>query len=184
MSYVRPQNANEQLELFLNELATPRAEKLRSLINIVVHARVMKNEENRLYSNAIAATTSYQDSTKENGSTNTVNNTIGITDAATIPTAPKKNRKSGSIEFDEIFAVAKTKNSHEKLDLILNLGRKMERLIHSDVTERMRLFDVKFIKPIIACFLNHCDSNKDIFHSLHPQFLHSKFSKGCGCSKG
>lgn len=183
MSYVRPQNANEQLELFLNELATPRAEKLRSLINIVVHARVMKNEENRMYSNAIAATTSYQDSTKENGSTNTVY-AIGITDAATIPTAPKKNRKSGSIEFDEIFEVAKTKNSHEKLELILNLARKMERLLHSDVTERMRLFDVKFIKPIIACFLNHCDSNKDTFHSLHPQFLHSKFSKGCGCSKG
>ena len=141
----------------------------------------MKNEENRMYSNAIAATTSYQDSTKENGSTNTVY-AIGITDAATIPTAPKKNRKSGSIEFDEFFEVARTKNSHEKLDLILNLARKMERLLHSDVTERMRLFDVKFIKPIIACFLKHCDSNKDPFHSLHPQFLHSKFSKGCRCS--
>jgi len=77
MSYVRPQNANEQLELFLNELATPRAEKLRSLINIVVHARVMKNEENRMYSNnAIAAATSYQDSTMENGSTNSVTTTI------------------------------------------------------------------------------------------------------------
>ncbi len=57
-----------------------------------------------------------QDSMKNAGSNQTVT-TIGITDAATIPTAPKKNRKSGSIEFDEIFEVAKTKNSHEKLEL-------------------------------------------------------------------
>ena len=142
----------------------------------------MKNEENRMYSNAIAATTSYQDSTKENGSTKTVY-AIGITDAATIPTAPKKNRKSGSIEFDEIFEVAKTKNSHEKLDLILNLASKMEHLLYLDVTERMQLFDVEFIKPIFACFLNHCNGNSDTFHSLHPQFLHSKFSKGCGAAK-
>ena len=185
VSYIWLQNANEKLELFLNELATTHAEKLRSLINIVVHARVMKNEENRMYSNAIAATTSYQDSTMENGSTsNTVTSAIGIMDAATIPTATKKNRESGPIEFDEIFQVAKTKNSHEKLDLILNLVSKMERLLHSDVTESMRLFDAKFIKPIITCFLNHCDGNRDTFHSLHPQFLHSKFSKGGGCNKG
>ena len=132
-----------------------------------------------MYSNASTATAMNQDS-MNNGSTNAVP-TIGITDAATIPTALKKNRKSGSIEFDVIFEVAKTKNSHEKLELILNLARKMERLLHSDVTERMRLFDVKFIKPIIACFQNHCDGNRDTLHSLHPKFLHTKFSKCCGC---
>ena len=155
------------------------------LIKLVREVLGLENEENRMYSNAIAATTSYQDSTMENGSTsNTVTSAIGIMDAATIPTATKKNRESGPIEFDEIFQVAKTKNSHEKLDLILNLASKMERLLHSDVTERIRLFDVKFIKSIILCFLNHCDGNRETFQSLHPQFLHSKFSKGCGCSKG
>ena len=64
----------------------------------------MKDEENQMYSNAITATTMNQDSMK-NGTTNTVT-TFGITDAATIPTA-QKTRKSGSIEFDEIFEVAK-----------------------------------------------------------------------------
>ena len=46
MSYVRPQNANEQLEVSLNNLAAPPAEKLRGLIkSSIVHAQVMKNEE-------------------------------------------------------------------------------------------------------------------------------------------
>jgi len=47
----------------------------------------------------------------ENGSSNN-GTTIVITDADTmIPTTPKKNRKGGSIEFDEIFQVTKTKDS-------------------------------------------------------------------------
>ena len=94
--------------------ANSRAEKLRGLINIVVQAQVMKNEENRMYSNdAITATTMHQEDSMENGSSNNVT-TIGITDATTmILTTPKKNRKSGSIEFDEIFQVAKKRFSLE-----------------------------------------------------------------------
>ena len=143
----------------------------------------MKNEENRRYSIAIKGAKKMNLDSMKNGSPTYTLTTIGITDAATPPSAPKKNRKSGSIEFEEIFVVAKTKTSHEKLGLIFNVASKMECLLHLDVTERMQLFDVKFIKPIITCFLTYCDGKSNTFHGLHLQFLHPKFFKGCRHSK-
>ena len=69
----------------------------------------MKNEENRRYSIAIKGAKKMNLDSMKNGSPTYTLTTIGITDAATPPSAPKKNRKSGSIEFEEIFVIAKKK---------------------------------------------------------------------------
>ena len=106
---------------------------------------------------------------------------VGITKAVNVPST-KKQQRNGAIDFHEIALVGKAKGS-EKLDLIIALSEKMKPCQYSDVTERARQFHIKFVKPIMTCLGEHHNNDKAKFLCCHPQFLHTKFLKGCGCTK-
>ena len=104
---------------------------------------------------------------------------VGVTEAANVHST-KKQQRNGDIDFHEIALVGKAKGS-EKLDLIIALSNKMKPYQYTDVTEHACQFHIKFVKPIMTCLEEHHDSDKEKFLCCHPQFLHMKFLKGCGC---
>ena len=178
LRYVRPHNADEQLESFMKEEPKHREERLRLIVENIVHQRAMAIVANNRAS--LSAHVSIQHD-EESLLLPVGTFPVGITEAVNVPST-KKQQRNGAIDFHEIALVGKAKGS-EKLDLIIALSDKMKPCQYSDVTERARQFHIKFVKPIMTCLGEHHNSDKDKFLCCHPQFLHTKFLKGCGCTK-
>ena len=104
---------------------------------------------------------------------------VGVTEAVNVHST-KKQRRNGDIDFHEIALVGKAKGS-EKLDLIITLSNKMKPYQYTDLTEHACQFHIIFVKPIMTCLEEDHHSDKEKFLCCHPQFLHTKFLKGCGC---
>ena len=69
----------------------------------------MKNEENRRYSIAIKGAKKMNLDSMKNGSPTYTLTTIGITDAATPPSAPKKSGKVGPLNLKRFLWLPKQK---------------------------------------------------------------------------
>jgi hypothetical protein len=106
---------------------------------------------------------------------------VGITHSANVPST-KKQQRNGVLDFHEIAHVGKAKGS-EKLDLIIALSDRMKPCQYSDVTEHACQFLIKFVKHIMTCLGEHHNSDNEKFLCCHFQFLHTKFLKGCRCTK-
>ena len=153
-----------------------REDQLRLIVENIVHQRAMAIVANNRTS--LSASLSIQHD-EESLVLPAGACPVGVTEAANVH-CTKKQRRNGDIDFHEIALVGKAKGS-EKLDLIIALSNKMKPYQYTDVTERARQFHIKFVKPIMTCLEEHHDSDKEKFLCCHPQFLHTKFLKGCGC---
>ena len=178
LKYVRPHNADEQLESSIKEEPKHCEERLRLIVENIVHQRAMAIVANNRAS--LSAPVSIQ---HDEESLPLPDGTcpVGITEAVNVPST-KKQQTNGAIDFHEIALVGKAKGS-EKLDLIIALSDKMKPCQCLEVTECSCQFHMKFVKPIMTCLGEHHNRDKKKFPCCHPQFLHTKFLKGCGCTK-
>ena len=104
---------------------------------------------------------------------------VRVTEAANVHST-KKQQRNGDIDFHEISLDGKAKGS-EKLHLMIAISNKMKSYQYTDVTQRTCQFHIKSVKPIMTCLEEHHGSDKEKFLCCHPQFLHTKFVKGCRC---
>ena len=178
LRYVQPHNADEQLESFMKEEPKHCEERLRLVVENIVHQKAMAIVANNRA--PLSAHVSIQHD-EESLLLPVGTFPVGITKAVNVPST-KKQQRNRAIDFHEIVLVGKAKGS-AKLDLIIALSEKMKPCQYSDVTERARQFHIKFVKPIMTCLGEHHNSDKEKFLCCHPQFLQTKFLKGCGCTK-
>jgi hypothetical protein len=158
LKYVQPCNAGEQLESFMKEEPKHCEERLRLIVENIVHQRAMAIVANNRAS--LSAHMSIQHD-EESLLLPVGSFPVGITKAVNVPST-KKQQRNGAIDFHEIALIGKAKGG-EKLDLIIALSDKMKPCQYSDVTKRTCQYHIKFVKPIMTCLGECHDNHKEKF---------------------
>ena len=189
MEYVRPDNSTEDLAEFMEELPVHKQRRLATLIDAIVEKRVLAVVSSNRESIQRPSPSPPQVAPLGNSGLPAGVNTVGTTEGSNIPQSGKrkrKKRKCGPLEFKDLALIGLSTDPVEKLDLIVKAAEFMKPFLAvkggtTEVTDRMRVFDNRFVHPIMTCLNSHCNGSKEQFLSRHINFKHTKFAKGCGC---
>ncbi len=93
-------------------------------------------------------------------------NTTGTTESSNIPQSGKRKKsKCGPLEFNDLALIGLSTDPVEKLDLVVKTAEFMKPHLAvkggtTDVTDRMRVFNNRFVHPFMTCLNSHCNGSK------------------------
>ena len=146
LKYVHPLNADEQIESFMKEVPKHCEERLRMIVENIVHQRAMAIVANNRVS--LSAHVSIQHD-EESLLLPVGTCPVGITEAVNVPST-KEQQRNRAIDVHEIVLVGKAKGS-AKLDLIIALSEK---------DETMSVFRCDRVRSSISYQV--CEANHDL----------------------
>ncbi|KAJ3094212.1 hypothetical protein HDU97_008341 [Phlyctochytrium planicorne] len=89
----------------------------------------------------------------------------------------QKKKRGGDREIPGRLTLSRKKSGAEKLDALIEMQADFDsrKVADTELGNRARTFRQTVIKPILGCWVNHFDSDKDAFIEKYGDFSHSMF---------
>jgi hypothetical protein len=89
-------------------------------------------------------------------------------------------RRRGTFDLPDRKRLKTLRSGSEKLEVLLSMREHLQNKPEGEqLTEQLRVFVFKTLKPALGCYTYHCSSNQEIFLEKWGCFRHSEFRKNC-----